>query len=83
MVENLQQSFRQKYAQHQPNRKYSGTIGSRNLYTVNNTLPPIAYIELGNINNAKDQKRITNYNNRQALAKWILNGLEADYAIKP
>lgn len=82
LAENILNSFRQKYAKHQPNRTYSGTIRSRGLYMVNNTLPAMTYIELGNIKNAKDQKRILNYKNREALASWICNGLLKDFKNK-
>ncbi len=79
LAENIHNSFQQKYAKHQPNRIYSGTVGSRNLYVIKNTLPAMVYIELGNIKNKKDQKRILNYENREALAKWIHNGLLIDF----
>lgn len=79
LTQSIYDSFKQEYAKHQPNRTYSGTIGSRNLYLINNTLPPMTYIELGNIKNDKDQKRVLNYKNREALAKWIFNGLLADF----
>lgn len=82
LAENIHNSFKQKYAKYQPNRTYSGTVGSRGLYLVNNTLPAMVYIELGNIRNAKDQKRILNYENREALANWICNGLLVDYKSK-
>lgn len=79
LAEQMHRVFSNKYAKYQPNRTYSGTVGSRNLYLVNKTLPPMVYIELGNIRNAKDQKRILNYENREALANWISLGLLADY----
>lgn len=80
LAENIHNAFKQKYAKYQPNKVYSGTVSSRsNLYLVRNTLPPMVYIELGNIKSKKDQKRILNYQNREALAKWIFNGLEKDY----
>jgi N-acetylmuramoyl-L-alanine amidase len=79
LAEHIHNSFKQKYAKYQPNRTYSGTVGSRGLYLVRNTLPAMVYIELGNIRNAKDQKRILNYENREALANWICNGLLKDY----
>ena len=82
LAENILNSFKQKYAKYQPNRTYNGTIGSRGLYMVNNTLPAMTYIELGNIKNVKDQKRILNYENREALANWICNGLINDYKTK-
>lgn len=80
LAESIHDSFKQKYAEHQPNRHYSGTVSSRNnLYLVKNTLPPMVYIELGNIKNYKDQKRILNHENRKALAKWIYNGIVNDF----
>jgi len=80
LAEQIHTTFKQKYAKHQPNRIYSGTVTSRSgLYLVKNTLPPMVYIELGNIRNSKDQKRILNYENREALANWIHNGLLKDY----
>lgn len=80
LAENIHNSFKKKYAEHQPNRHYSGTVSSRSsLYLVKNTLPPMVYIELGNIKSNKDQKRILNYENRQALAKWIYNGVINDF----
>ncbi|GAB1856360.1 N-acetylmuramoyl-L-alanine amidase [Flavobacteriaceae bacterium MHTCC 0001] len=79
LAQNIHNTFKQKYAEHQPNRTYSGTVGSRNLYVIKNTLPPMVYIELGNIKNKKDQKRILNYKNREALAKWIYEGLMVDF----
>ncbi len=80
LADHIHQTFTKKYAKHQPNRIYSGTVTSRSgLYLVKNTYPPMVYIELGNIRNSKDQKRILNYNNREALANWIHLGLLKDY----
>jgi N-acetylmuramoyl-L-alanine amidase len=76
---NLQNTFRDKYAKHQPNRKYTGTISSRRLYILTTTLPPSAFIELGNINNYRDQLRFLKKENRQALADWICDGIIRDY----
>lgn len=80
LAESIQSTFKQKYARYQPNRKYSGTVASRSgLYVIRNTMPAMVYIELGNLKNTKDQKRILDYNNREALAKWISEGLIADF----
>jgi N-acetylmuramoyl-L-alanine amidase len=46
---------------------------------VKNTLPAMAYIEIGNIRNKRDQRRILDPDNRQALAKWIGEGILLDY----
>jgi len=40
-----------------------------------NTLPPAVYIELANIRNKEDHKRILQKENRQALANWMMEGL--------
>lgn len=79
LADCIHSTFEKKYKKHQPNRVYSGTVSSRGLYLVNNTLPPMVYIELGNIRNSKDQKRILDYKNREALANWIHLGLIEDY----
>ncbi len=80
LAESIQATFKKKYARYQPNRKYSGTVASRSgLYVIKNTMPAMVYIELGNLKNTKDQKRILDYNNREALAKWISEGLIADF----
>ena len=79
LANHIHNTFTEKYAKYQPNRIYSGTVSTRNLYLVKNTLPPMVYIELGNIRNYKDQKRILNYENREALANWIHLGLLEDF----
>ncbi len=75
LAENLQSTFRDKYAQHQANRGYNGSVRTRNLYVVKNTHPPAILVELGNIKNTSDQKRIMLSGNRQALADWMAEGL--------
>ncbi|MET2985421.1 N-acetylmuramoyl-L-alanine amidase family protein [Aureibaculum conchae] len=79
LAENILNSFKEKYSEHQPNRVYAGSISSRGLYLIKSTYPPMVYIELGNIKNKKDQKRILQYKNREALAEWIHNGLLVDF----
>lgn len=71
--------FDQKYARHQPNRGYSGTVSGRNLYVIRRTIPPAILIELGNIQNSRDQRRFLDHNNRQALANWITEGIINDF----
>ncbi len=80
LAESIHETFLNKYRQYQPNRIYEGTFADRSgLYLVKNTLPAMAYIEVGNIKNKKDQKRILDPDNRQALAKWIAEGVLLDY----
>ncbi len=79
LAESIHETFKKKYKQFQPNRTYTGSFSYRNLYLVNFTLPPMAFIEIGNIQNEKDQKRIVVPENRQALAKWISEGVMLDH----
>lgn len=80
---NIHKTFQQKYKIHQPNRTYEGTVSDRTgLYMVRNTFPAMTYIEIGNIKNTKDQKRILDPVNRQALAKWISEGVLLDFEEK-
>lgn len=80
LAKEIQKIFQEKYDKHQPGRNYHGTVSSRSgLYMVKNTLPPIVYIELGNIRNYRDQLRFVIGDNRQALANWIELGILNDY----
>lgn len=79
LAESIHKTFYEKYGRYQPNREYSGTFSDRsNLYMVKNTLPAMTYIEIGNIRNKRDQRRILDPDNRQALAKWISEGVLLD-----
>jgi N-acetylmuramoyl-L-alanine amidase len=83
LAESIHNTFKKKYKKYQPNRSYSGTFEDRsNLYLVKKTLPAMTFIEIGNIRNKKDQRRILDYDNRQALAKWISEGVILDYETK-
>lgn len=80
LAKEIHEVFNAKYAKHQPGRPYHGTVSSRSeLYMVKNTLPPMVYIELGNIKNYRDQLRFVIPDNRQALANWIELGIMNDY----
>lgn len=80
LAKEIHKVFDSKYKKHQPGRSYHGTVSSRSgLYMVKNTLPPIVYIELGNIKNYRDQLRFVISDNRQALANWIELGIINDY----
>lgn len=75
----LKNTFQEKYSEHQPGRGYGGTVSDRNLYVVKNTYPPAVYIELGNMNHARDIKRLIIADNRQAVANWLTFGLIKDF----
>ncbi len=71
----LLNSIEDKYQLAQPGRGYAGTVTTRNLFMLRNTVPPTVYIEIGNIQNPMDQIRILQANNRQAMANWLCDGL--------
>lgn len=80
LAESIHKTFKNKYKKYQPNRTYSGTFENHtSLYMVKNTHPATTFIEIGNIRNKKDQQRIIEPDNRQALAKWISEGILLDY----
>jgi N-acetylmuramoyl-L-alanine amidase len=80
IAESIHKTFQKKYKKYQPNRTYTGTFEDRtSLYLVKKTHPAMAFIEIGNIRNKKDQKRILVPDNRQALAKWISEGILLDF----
>ncbi len=74
LAENMQKTFQKNYKK---NRRgwYKGNVSERNLHMLRETKTTSVYIELGNIKNPFDQKRILESNNRQVLANWMLEGL--------
>lgn len=79
LAREIQRTFRSKYDRHQPNRGFDGTVSERNLFVLRNTTPVAVFLEVGNIQNAQDQKRLVIADNRQALANWITLAIEKDY----
>lgn len=80
LAESIHKTFKEKYKKYQPNRTYSGTFLDRtSLYLVKKTHPAMTFIEIGNIKNKKDQRRILDPDNRQALAIWISEGVLLDF----
>ncbi len=71
----LRDKFEEKYNIHQKNRGYNGYLHQRNFYVLRKTSPPAVLIELANIRNKFNHKRILQKDNRQALANWIYEGL--------
>lgn len=83
LAESIHKTFNDNYKKYQPNRNYAGTFEDRtSLYLVKKTHPAMTFIEIGNIRNAKDQRRIVDPDNRQALAKWISEGVLLDFEEK-
>ena len=82
LANNMKDTFESKYGKHQPNRGFSGTVNGRNLYVLSHTTPASVFVELGNIQNTFDQRRLVINSNRQALAKWLMEGFLKDYKEK-
>lgn len=68
-------TFESKYAQHRKDGDYKGYVDSRGLYMLRKVVPSAVYVELANIRNVSDHKRIIYDYNRQALANWLFEGL--------
>lgn len=79
LANHIHETFDRKYEKHQPNRGFEGTVSERNLYVLRHANPVATFLELGNIQNEKDRKRLIIPSNRQALADWICQGIIRDY----
>ena len=79
LANTLQNVFNRKYDKHQPLRGFSGTVSPRDLFVIKQSLPVAVFVELGNIQNSRDQQRFLLDDNRQALANWMCEGLIEDY----
>lgn len=75
LATTMQNVFEEKYARYRPGAHFEGTVSYRNLYELRVPLPTTLYIELANIRNEFDRKRILPSTNRQALANWLCEGL--------
>ncbi len=79
LASTMRNAIERKYQLKQPGRGYNGDVSTRALYMLEKTLPSAVFIELGNINHFRDQQRLIYENNRQALAKWLCNGVIEDF----
>jgi len=77
MATEMYRTIKSEYEEHQSERGYRGVVRSRDLHTLRECKPPVVYIELGNITNEFDQKRLLIVNNRQAIANWLTQGVLA------
>ena len=75
LASTMRQVFEEKYARYRPGAHFEGTVSCRNLYELRIPQPTTLYIELANIRNEFDRKRILPSTNRQALANWLCEGL--------
>jgi len=75
LAQDVHKTFKNKYAKYRPDGSYHGSVSGRDLYMLRYTDPRAIFIELGNIRNSRDQKRFLYETNRDALAKWLYEGL--------
>lgn len=73
--QTLMNTIKEKYDEAQPGRGYEGTVTGRGLYMTRKTHPITSFIEIGNIQNPRDQIRVIEPNNRQAIANWLFEGI--------
>lgn len=79
-TERLISTLKNNYNKYQPGRPFDGITKSRKgLYLLEYTNPVTTYLELGNIQNPKDQIRFTESRNRQAIAEWLTEGCISDF----
>lgn len=77
IARKIQKTLDNKY-QDLAGRNYNGTVSTRNLFVMRNTIPSTIFMELGNIQNTQDHKRLLISSNRQALAEWIYDGIAGE-----
>jgi N-acetylmuramoyl-L-alanine amidase len=75
LADQMQDVFTEKYSRYRAGGEYHGTVSTRNLYMLRVPFPTTLYVELANIKNEFDRKRILPSTNRQALANWLYEGL--------
>jgi N-acetylmuramoyl-L-alanine amidase len=75
LASKMQKTFEKKYNKHQQGRGYKGYVEGKGLYVLRNAKPTSLFVELANIRNKNDHRRLLNPSNRQALANWLFEGL--------
>jgi N-acetylmuramoyl-L-alanine amidase len=75
LAQKMHSVFDQKYAKYQKNRGYHGYVEGKGLYVLRTMAPTTLFIELANIRNKSDHRRLLLSSNRQALANWLFEGL--------
>lgn len=71
IAKRMQQTLESKYARY---RDYKGSLTTRDLHMLRECKPNTVYVELGNLRNDFDRKRLMIKNNRQAIASWLAEG---------
>ncbi|BDS14116.1 N-acetylmuramoyl-L-alanine amidase family protein [Aureispira anguillae] len=79
LAAKLHHTMKKKYAANRKSGEYHGSVIPRDLHMLREVKPLPVFIEVGNIQNPNDQKRILYASNRQALADWLEEGLLKDY----
>lgn len=77
IAKRIQKTLDKKY-EDLAGRSYNGTVTTRNLFVMRNTIPSTIFMELGNIQNTMDHKRLLISSNRQALAEWLYDGITGE-----
>lgn len=77
-AQHIHQVIRSKYDQIRKGRGYEGTVSSRDLHMLRETLPTAVFIEMGNIKNPYDQARWVLESNRDLVAEWLCQGIMTD-----
>jgi N-acetylmuramoyl-L-alanine amidase len=75
LATSMRDKFKEKYDYYQKDRGYNGSVKACNLFMINNTYPTSVLVELANIKNKNDQKRLIRANNRELLAQWMYEGI--------
>jgi N-acetylmuramoyl-L-alanine amidase len=71
LAKKMHQTLEKKYERY---REYNGTLTTRDLHMLRETKPTTVFVELGNIRNDFDRKRLMLKNNRKLLAQWLAEG---------
>lgn len=71
LATNIRTNLEKRYKKF---RDYNGTVTMRDLHMLRECKTHTVFIELGNIHNPTDQKRIMISKNRQIIADWLTEG---------
>ncbi|MEL6924296.1 MAG: N-acetylmuramoyl-L-alanine amidase [Bacteroidota bacterium] len=75
LANSVHRTIKRKYNDLRPGRGYTGTVTARDLHMLRETPVTAVYVELGNIRNSYDRKRLLPASNRQLLADWLYEGI--------
>jgi len=75
LAHDVYNTFEEKYGMYRKDKTYAGYVDNRGLYMLRKVVPSSVYVELANIRNSTDHKRLIYDYNRQALANWLFEGM--------